>query len=63
MVQAQQVLDGIQHKVESETRKGMECLAQAKAELQVRTPCHTTLHAVSYLVPVILYVASYLSPI
>lgn len=31
---AQQVLDGIQHKVESETRKGMECLAQAKAELQ-----------------------------
>ncbi|KAL0023938.1 hypothetical protein WJX77_001873 [Trebouxia sp. C0004] len=31
---AQQVLDGIQHKVESEIRKGMDCLAQAKAELQ-----------------------------
>lgn len=39
MVQAQQVLDGIQHKVESEIRKGMDCLAQAKAELQVCTPC------------------------
>ncbi|KAL0038138.1 hypothetical protein WJX79_004465 [Trebouxia sp. C0005] len=31
---AQKVLDGIQHKVESEIRKGMDCLAQAKAELQ-----------------------------
>ncbi len=46
MVQAQQVLDGIQHKVESEIRKGMDCLAQAKAELQVCTPCCNTLRAV-----------------
>ncbi len=46
VVQAQQVLDGIQHKVESEIGKGMDCLAQAKAELQVCTPCCITLHAV-----------------
>ena len=38
MVQAQQMLDGIQHKVEGEIRKGMDCLAQAKAELQVCLP-------------------------
>lgn len=48
VVQAQQVLDGIQHKVESEIRKGMDCLAHAKAELQVCTPCHTMLHAVCF---------------
>ena len=51
-MQAQQVLDGIQHKVESEMRKGMDCLAHAKVELQVCTSFCTTLHAVCCLIPV-----------
>lgn len=46
------MLDGIQHKVESQIRKGMDCLAHAKAELQVRTPFCITLHAACYLIPV-----------
>lgn len=29
------MLDGIQRKVDGEIKKGMDCLAQAKAELQV----------------------------
>ena len=30
------MLDGVQSKVDGEMKKAMDCLAQAKAELQVR---------------------------
>ena len=56
-MQAQQMLDGVQHKVESEIRKGMDCLAQAKTELEVSFCSHQTQQAAytnitqSYWVP------------
>lgn len=44
VLQAQQVLEGIQSKVEGEMKKAMDSLAQAKTELQVCC-CYTLLHA------------------
>lgn len=39
------MLDGVQHKVEGEIRKGMDCLAQAKTELEVSFCLHQTQQA------------------